>query len=413
MNELSVFVEDGGTTDVDQTAVQIDIVPGHVQNFRFPKGMERKENFDFKFVATNCIQKFRDFIRLQKVEVGRDNCGEIDMDSFAGLFGNHSGDEHPGIFQVFRTDLFGLLIDKLLPAVLRDLVDIHGHGLLEAVCLDLSIASDGLGRCCLPGIDIAVDGIVQCADTGQLLLFCSRFQSHGFLLCLFFCWPCDGYGFPIHLDADEPGAGWELTGFWEFHFFAFLFCDVIQVAVLGIPGNVRIFGIAEHAAILFEFKRGNVQGVNVGADTGVGAAGGMEFPGGGTMEHIGVGAVRWVQTWQTMGIQIGIGGGAGGREKKILAVGLTQCKKELVLISAGLFQGYVKFIDTICQGFICLRGIVGKIIPASIQSRPGKHMQIFGFGQCVLVFLFGFSKCGLIFLFGFSVFVQCILVFFF
>lgn len=80
----------------------------------------------------------------------------------------------------------------------------------------------------------------------------------------------------------------------------------------------------------------------------------MEFPGGGTVQHVWISAVRGVKTGETIGIKINSRRSAGYRKQKVIAVGLAQSIKKLVKMPMVYVPGGSKLVDTIDKGFVCL-----------------------------------------------------------
>lgn len=158
MDKLIFFIEHCGTTDVDEVVLQVDVVPGDVQNFGFPQGIKRKQHLKLTGIPFDCVYEQGDFIGCEKIQILFRNGGQGDMDALTGGLGDDGGDKEPGVFQILGADQIGFGVYKLLPFFLWRSIDVPGHGILEAVPLNFPVAPDRFGRFHFTRFDIAVDG---------------------------------------------------------------------------------------------------------------------------------------------------------------------------------------------------------------------------------------------------------------
>ena len=69
MDKLILFVEHCCTANVDEVVLQVDVVPGDVQNLGFPQRIESKQHLKLTGVSFDCLHEQGDFIGCQEIQI--------------------------------------------------------------------------------------------------------------------------------------------------------------------------------------------------------------------------------------------------------------------------------------------------------------------------------------------------------
>ena len=140
----------------------------------------------------------------------------------AGRVPYHAANEGEGRSERFRRAQGGFCVDDALPFAVVDLIQPAGHGGLETILLDSTVAPDGQrGEGVAAFLDIGVDGLCQGGSlrgcfgplSGQVLgLDGPGLPDTGGPVCL-----RNGDTFSAQAQLDEIVAGWQFAGFWDLH----------------------------------------------------------------------------------------------------------------------------------------------------------------------------------------------------
>lgn len=214
LDQLTVFVLDGSTMDMDTVVYQVDIVPAEGKNLGPAEAGQGQQGGDFTAFAVNGFQEGGDLLGGEEGEVIGYHLREPDGYLGAGGILDHRGEKAPGIFKGFGGTQFCLCVYDPLPLVRCGGGNIPLHGGLESGAGDGPVPTDGgWGQDILPGGDIGIHGLLYRRGRGFFGLPGTGLQGHG-LFGAFLCRGFgDGDGFAVNLDTDVPGAGGEFAGF--------------------------------------------------------------------------------------------------------------------------------------------------------------------------------------------------------
>lgn len=219
IDDLMVFIGDGGAVDGEDTVGKVHVRPAEADDLGAAQTGQGQQRRDLSFVTLHCIDEDGDLLRGQPGTLSGNDLGKPDGEALAGGLGNDGSQEAPGVGEGFGGDGLGLQVDGTLPLLWSYIENVPVHHVLKPVILDGAVTPNGGGgEDIAPGIDISIDGLGKGFLTGLMgCLFDAGLHGHGFRDGLLLGIPGDGDILPIDADTAEPGAGGKLPGFGYFH----------------------------------------------------------------------------------------------------------------------------------------------------------------------------------------------------